>query len=299
MTQEFGWRPALLALAVVAVWGVNFAVIKVALGELPPLLFAALRFTFAVFPLILFVKRPAVRWSQLARYGLFIGLGQFGLLFIAVDGLISPGLASLLLQVQVFFTIGMVMRGTGERLAGVQWVALVMAAVGIGIIVAHVGGSTTILGVGLCLTAAFCWASANIVNRSIGQVNMLGFIVWSSVFAVPPLYALAFAFEGSDRIVEAIGHAGAGTWTAVAYQAIGNTMFGYGAWGWLLARYPASSVAPMSLLVPVFGMGTAAVWLGEPLEPWKLAAAALIIGGLAVNLLGPKVFRRLSAAPEG
>lgn len=299
MTQSFGWRPALLALAVVAVWGVNFAVIKLALGQLPPLLFAALRFTAVVLPLVFVIKRPPVAWSELAKYGLLIGVGQFGILFVAIDGLIAPGLASLLMQVQVFFTIALVMRSTGERLVHVQWVALALATAGIAVIVANTGGSTTVLGIGLCLVASFCWALGNIVQRRAGRVDMLGFVVWSSLFAVPPLYVLAFAIEGPDRIFAALAAAGPGAWAAVAYQAIGNTMFGYGAWGWLLARYPAASVAPMSLLVPVFGIGTASIWLDEPLAAWELIAAALVIGGLAVNLFGPPLLRRWQAAPEG
>jgi O-acetylserine/cysteine efflux transporter len=291
-TQGFGLRPFLLALAVVAVWGTNFVVIRLGLDALPPLLFAALRFTLAAVPLVFFIKRPAVPWRDLAAYGVLIGVGQFGLLFIAIDGSIAPGLASLVVQTQVVFTIGLAMRGTGERLAPVQWLALVLALGGIAIILAHTGGTTTPLGVALVIGAAFCWALGNMVQRRAGRVDMLGFIVWSSLFAVPPLFVLAFLFEGAPAIGAALGAAGPAVWAVVAWQSVGNTMFGYGAWGWLLARYPASSVAPMSLLVPVFGMGAAAVWLDEPLPGWKLAAAALIIGGLAVNLFGPQLLQR-------
>ncbi|MFZ4690473.1 MAG: EamA family transporter [Polymorphobacter sp.] len=283
----FGLRAFLLALAVVAVWGTNFVVIRLGLDALPPLLFAALRFAAVVVPMVFLVKRPPLPWRDLAAYGLFIGVGQFGLLFIAIDGLIAPGLASLVVQVQVVFTIGLAMRGTGERLAPVQYAALALAVAGIGIILAHTGGTTTPLGVALVVGAALGWSLGNMVQRRAGRVDMLAFVVWSSLFAVPPLFALALLFEGPGRIVEAVTAASAGVWAAVAWQAVGNTMFGYGAWGWLLARYPAASVAPMALLVPVFGMGAAAWWLGEPLPAWKLAAAALIIGGLAVNLFGP------------
>ena len=117
------WRHALLALAVVAVWGSNFVVIKHALGTLPPLAMAALRFAFALLPAALFIPRPAVPWRQLAAYGVLIGAGQFGLLFIAMNGHISPGLASLVIQTQVFFTIGMAMRTAGEKLQRVQFPA--------------------------------------------------------------------------------------------------------------------------------------------------------------------------------
>jgi O-acetylserine/cysteine efflux transporter len=288
----FGLRAFLLALAVVAVWGTNFVVIRLGLDALPPLLFAALRFTMVVMPALLFVKRPAVPWRDLAAYGLFIGVGQFGLLFIAIDGLIAPGLASLVVQVQVVFTIGFAMRGTGERLMPMQYAALALAIAGVAIILAHTGGTTTPLGVALVIGAALAWSLGNMVQRRAGRVDMLAFVVWSSLFAVPPLFALALLFEGGPRIVQAVSAAGPGVWAAVAWQAVGNTMFGYGAWGWLLARYPAASVAPMALMVPVFGMGAAALWLGEPLPPWKLLAAALIIGGLAVNLFGPRLLAR-------
>lgn len=291
----FGLRAFLLALAVVAVWGTNFVIIRLGLDALPPLLFAALRFTLVVVPALAFIKRPAVPWRDLALYGLYIGVGQFGLLFIAIDGLIAPGLASLVVQVQVVFTIGLAMRGTTERLAPVQFAALALAIAGIGIILAHTGGTTTPLGVALVIGAALAWSLGNMVQRRAGRVDMLGFVVWSSLFAVPPLFALALIFEGGPRIVEAVAAAGPLVWAAVAWQAVGNTMFGYGAWGWLLARYPAASVAPMALLVPVFGMGAAALFLGEPLPPWKLLAAALIIGGLAVNMFGPRIVNRLVA----
>ena len=298
MTEAvFGLRAFLLALAVVAVWGTNFVVIRLGLDALPPLLFAALRFTLVVAPALLFIKRPAVPWRDLAAYGVLIGVGQFGLLFIAIDGLIAPGLASLVVQVQVVFTIGLAMRGTGERLVPVQYAALALAITGIGIIMAHTGGATQPLGVALVVGAALGWSLGNMVQRRAGRVDMLAFVVWSSLFAVPPLFALAFIFEGGPRIVEAIGHAGPGVWAAVAWQAVGNTMFGYAAWGWLLARYPAASVAPMALMVPVFGMGAAAWWLHEPLPGWKLAAAGLIIGGLAVNLFGPRLIARRRVIP--
>ena len=293
MTERFGWRAALLALAVVAVWGSNFVVIKLALGSLPPLLFATLRFAAVTVPLIFVLKRPAVAWRTLAAYGLLIGVGQFGLLFIAIDGLIAPGLASLLMQVQVFFTIALAARVGGERPGRAQWLAAIPALAGLGIIVAHTGGTTTVAGVGLCLVAALSWAAGNIVQRGAGRVDMLAFVVWSSAFAVPPLLALTLVFEGAAPALAAVQAASLATWGAVAWQAVGNSMFGYGVWGWLLARYPAASVAPTALLVPVFGMGSAALFLGEPLQAWKLLAGALILGGLAVNLLGDRLVRRM------
>jgi len=278
-------RHFLLALAVVAVWGTNFVIIKVALEHLPPLLFAALRFALAVLPAILFLPRPAASWPNLAAYGVLIGVGQFGLLYLAMRSSISPGLASLVIQTQVFFTIGLSMLLTQERLRPVQWVALGLAVAGIAVIALNTGGSTTLGGLAVTLVAAASWAAANTVSRRAGRVDALAYVVWSSVFAVPPLLALSWLVEGGEAIVAGLRSADAATWAAVVWQSAGNTLFGFAAWGWLLARHPAATVSPMALLVPVFGIATAAWWMGEPLPAWKLVAAALVIGGLALNLL--------------
>lgn len=281
-----------LALAVMAVWGSNFVVIKVALLHLPPLLLAALRFSFAFFPLALFLKRPAVSLANLAAYGLLIGVGQFGLLFIAMRHDITPGLASLVVQVQVFFTIGLSMRLTGERVHGYQLVALLLTVLGLAVIATHAEGSATALGLALVIGAALSWAGGNIVSRAAGPVNMLSYVVWASIFAVPPLFLLSWLFEGWPAISAGVRNAEMLTWAAVLWQSVGNTMFGYAAWGWLLARHPAATVTPLALLVPVFGMGASALILGEPLQDWKLLAAALVMVGLAIGLLWPRILAR-------
>jgi O-acetylserine/cysteine efflux transporter len=289
-------RHFLLALAVVAVWGTNFVVIKVALAQLPPLLFAALRFACALLPAVLFLPRPKVAWRNLAAYGLLIGVGQFGLLFIAMNGHISPGLASLVIQTQVFFTIGLSMRYSGERVRPVQWLALALAASGIVVIALHTDGSTSVAGLAIILVAAMAWAGGNHASRQAGRVDMLGYVVWASAFAVPPLLALSLLLEGPARVAQALVAADAAAWGAVVWQALGNTLFGYAAWGWLLARHPAATITPMALLVPVFGMGASAWLLAEPLPTWKLAAAALVMGGLALNLLWPRLRAALATS---
>lgn len=283
----------LLALAVVAVWGTNFVVIRVALDDLPPLLFAALRFTFAFLPAAFFIRRPAVRWQALAAYGVLIGFGQFGLLYIAMRSDISPGLASLVVQAQVFFTIGLAMYFAREKLRGFQIAALLLATAGIGVILTHTDGSTTPLGLVLVLIAAMSWAIGNHVARMSGVSDMLGFVVWSSLFAVPPLIIGSLLFEGPMSISAALARADAATWGAVLWQSVGNTLFGYAAWGWLLARHPAATITPSALLVPVFGMASSAILLGEGLPDWKLLAATLVISGLAVNILWPLAAGRI------
>jgi O-acetylserine/cysteine efflux transporter len=294
-TAALPWPDALLALVVMAVWGTNFVVMRIGLEHLPPLLFAALRFAFVFIPAGAFLKRPQAAWWHVAAFGFLIGVGQFGVLFIAMRSSISPGLASLVVQSQVFFTIALSMALTGERVRGHQWLALALAIAGLGVILAHPGkGVATPLGLALTLFAGLSWAGGNTVVRYSGRVDMLAYVVWSGLYATPPLILLSLAFEGWPAIRAGLAHADAATWAAVLWQSVGNSLFGYAAWGWLLARHPAATVAPIALLVPVFGMAASAFWLAEPLPAWKLAAAGLIMSGLALNFIWPSVHAALS-----
>lgn len=286
-------RHFLLALSVVFVWGVNFVVIKFALHDLPPLLFAALRFTFVFVPAVFFLKRPFVSWRNLAAYGVLIGAGQFGLLFLAMKSDISPGLASLVVQAQVFFTIGLSMLMTGERMKSYQWPALILAVAGILVIGLHTDATTTPLGLMLVLMAALSWAAGNIVGKRAGSINMLGYVVWSSPFAAVCLWALAFTFEGREAIELGLAQSTPATWAAIAWQSLANSIFGYAVWAWLLSRYHASTITPMALLVPVFGMGASGIILGEAMPAWKISAALMVMTGLALNLLWPKLASRV------
>ncbi len=287
----------LLALAVVAVWGTNFVVIKGALADLPPLLLATLRFSFSALPWLLWVRRPAVAWRYLVAYGTLMG-GQFGLLFFSMRHDITPGLASLVIQSQVFITLVLVALWQHEKLLRLQLAGLTLATLGMVTIswqsIVHGDASVTPWGLALVLVAALCWALANLVSRAIGRIDMLGFIVWSSMFAVPPVLALSLLVEGPQAILQALPRAGWATWSAVAWQVAGNTLFGFGAWGWLMARHPAATVTPMALLVPVFGMGASALLLAEPLPLWKLAAASMVMGGLGLSVFSARQVRSLA-----
>ncbi len=215
-----------------------------------------------------------------------------------MNGMISPGLASLVVQMQVFFTIGLSMLRTGERLKAHQLGAFALAIAGIGVIVAHNGHGTTVLGLVLVLLAAASWALANQCAREAGKVNTLAYVVWASLFSLPPLYLLSLWREGLPAITAGISHATLATWGVVLWQSVGNTMFGYGVWAWLLARYPAATVSPLSLLVPVFGIGASVIALGEPLEGWKIFAGLLVMGGLAVNLFWDRRKAKFAPVPQ-
>ncbi|HXS51489.1 MAG TPA: EamA family transporter [Usitatibacter sp.] len=286
-----------LALLVVAVWGTNFVVIKWGLRAIPPFLFALLRFLFSAFPFVFFLARPATPWRWLVLYGLFLGAGQFGLLYFALRADISPGLASLVIQAQVFFTIGLSAWIFGERVTAVALTGSAVAVAGLALIASHLDGSSTPLGIAIVLCAALCWGVANVIAKkaaaqSRGSFSMLSFVAWASIFAVPPLLALTLAIEGSAAW-GALRAAGGAAWAAAAWQVVGNTLFGFAAWSFLLARYDAAVVSPWALLIPVFGMGASAAFLGESLPAWKLGGGVLVLAGIAtIVLLGmprPKV----------
>ncbi len=280
----------LLALAIVFVWGTNFVVIRWGLQELPPFLFATLRFAFSAFPLLLWVPRPRLPWRLFAANGLLLGAGQFGLLFFAMRADISAGLASLVIQVQVFFTIGLAVALHQERVRPRQLAGLALSMAGLALIALQASEQSDVTWLGLLLVgaAALAWAAANMVAKAAGRVDMLGFMVWSSVFATPALLALSLTLEGPARIASGLREASSLAWAAVAWQSFGNTLFGYGAWNWLLSRHAATTVAPASLLVPLFGMGASFLWLDESMPPWKLGAAGLVIAGLALSTLAAR-----------
>lgn len=286
-------RPAhlLLAIVVVAIWGSNFVVIRIGLDRFGPFTFATLRFLLASLPLLPFFRWPDTDWKNVVTYGLLIGAGQFGLMLYAMRGDISPGLASVLIQTQAFFTVALAVYFAGERIGTRNILGLLLCAAGVVIVVTMGGGEASPIGVTLTLGGAFCWALGNIVARRAGPINALSLVAWSNIFAIPPLAATALLFEGPSAISHSIIHADMGGWASIFWQAFGNAIFGYAVWNWLLGRYPASQVAPMGLLVPIFGLSSAAIFLAEPMPLWKLVATAAIISGLAINILGGRAMR--------
>jgi len=260
---------------------------------LPPLLMAAIRFALTLFPAILFLKKPNVSWGSLALYGISVGTGQFGLLYIAMNGFISPGVASVVMQMQVFFTIAVAAQRTGEKPHLHHMLGLVLAMSGVAVILMHNGQDITLTGLALTLGGAMCWAISNQTTREASRaaaakgtpMNPVAYVVWASLFAMPGLLAASLLLEGPGRILHDVSTASWVIWPTLVWQSAANTLFGYTLWAWLLSRYPAGTVAPLSLLVPVFGMGASALVLHEPLPSWKIIACLLIMGGLAVNLL--------------
>ncbi|MER6618486.1 EamA family transporter [Streptomyces xantholiticus] len=280
-------RPAHIALAslVAAVWGVNFVVIEIGLDHFPPLLFSALRFVAAALPAVFLVGRPKVAWKWIVGVGLVLGVAKFGLLFMGMDSGAPAGLSSLIVQIQAVFTALFAFTALGERPGRARVAGMAVALAGIAVAAVDEGSSGPLLGCALVLAAAACWGVSNVLTRKASPPDALNFMVWVSTVPVLPLLALSLLLEGADRDLAALRSldwTGAGV---VLYVAWVTTIFGFGAWGWLLRRHPASSVAPFSLLVPVFGMSSAFLILDEPVSPLRWCAAALLVGGVALTTL--------------
>lgn len=285
-----------LALLVVLAWGVNFVVIKWGLDELPPLLLGALRFMLVAFPAVFFIKAPNVPLKWLFAYGITISFGQFALLFSAMHLGMPAGLASLVLQAQMLFTMIFAFMFLGERWKLPQVVSLIVAATGLGLLATQTPSSQmTLIGFVLTIAAAASWGMGNIINRKIGQlgnVNLMGLVVWSALIPPIPFLLLSYGFEGPELILSSLQNIGLKSIATVFYLAAIATIFGYSTWAHLLKQYPASQVAPLTLLVPVIGLVVAWVVLDETLSLIQVLGILLIMGGLLINVFGHKLMSR-------
>ncbi|MGZ3158260.1 MAG: EamA family transporter [Burkholderiaceae bacterium] len=279
----------LAALLVVLIWGANFVVIKLGLQELPPILFTALRFIFAAFPLVFFVKRPAIPWKLLMGYSLFQFALQFTLLFSGIKLGFPPGLASLVIQLQAFFTIGLAVLILGERPAVMQLIGALIAFCGMALVASQLEARATTIGFLMVITGGFCWAVANVVTKQIGSVNPLALVVWAALLASPPLVFASLVMEGTGAWIAVASKLNGLSVGAVMFQSYANTILGFGIWAILMRKYPTATIAPFTLLVPVTGMLSAAIVLNEPLQWWKIAAGLLVLLGLACNLFGTRL----------
>jgi O-acetylserine/cysteine efflux transporter len=275
---------------------------KVGLRELPPFALCGLRFLFAALPLVFFVKRPRIPWHLVAAYGLAIGVFQFGLLFLGIKMGMPAGLASLVIQVQVFFTmaLGIVFLRDAFRLHNV--VGALIATVGVALLALHRmdAGGATMLGFMLVIGAAFGWATGNIVAKYAAATyaaDMFPLVVWSSLFPPIPLALLSYLFEGGPAVVWGeVSSASALSWGCVLFMAWGATLFGFGSWARLLHRYPTALFSPFSLLIPVTGLASGVIFLGEGLSALEAIGALVIFAGLIVNVYGSRIF---SASARG
>jgi O-acetylserine/cysteine efflux transporter len=278
------------ALLMVSFWGFNFVVIKWGLDDMPPLTQGALRFALATIPAVFLVPRPKVRWQLLVGYGLFAFAGQFSLLMSGMAAGLPAGLASVVIQLQVFFTIGLAMLLTHERPRAAQVIGALLAGGGVLLVAMHLPSGSR-LGLVLVMLAAVSWAVANTIVKRIpvdaaaGAGGPLSIVVWACAVATVPLTLAALIVDGPAQTLAVVRQLGALQWTGLAFQAWPTTLLAFALWAWLLRLYPAALIAPFALLVPIIGMASAVVFLDEAITWWKLAGGALVLAGLALNVL--------------
>jgi O-acetylserine/cysteine efflux transporter len=294
-----GMRRAHVALAVLvaAIWGLNFVVVEVGLDDFPPLLLSALRYTLASLPILLLRGGAGVPWKWVFAVGGAIGVVKFSLLFVGMDIGMPAGLASLVLQVQAFFTLGFAAVLLRERLRATQVAGLALASLGLVLVATGLDGVATPAGFALVIAAAAAWGVGNVAIKRAAPPDPMRFMTYMCLIPPLPLFVLSLSFEGPDAVGSALAGIDLGGLAAVAYIAFAATTVGWGLWAYLMRAYSAGTVAPFSLLVPVFGLGFAALLLGEALTWRTVVAAVLVVCGVLLTQRAPRISPQLATIP--
>lgn len=279
----------LLTLLTVVVWGLNFIAIFVGLKNLPPFLFCTLRFALSAFPFVFFMRKPKTPFKYLLGFGIFNFVLQFGLLFSGIQLGLSPGLSSLVMQVQVFFSIGLAYVFFSEKPEIIKVIGSLISFIGIGIVAWYVEGSATIIGLLFTLFASFSWAAGNMFTKQINAESPLALVVWGNLIAFPFMAVASYFIDGSEVIYNSLQNISLTTISAVAYVVYVSTFLGYGIWGFLLKKYVTSAVVPFTLLIPVVGILSSILFLKEELTVWKLWASFFIMIGVVFNVFETKI----------
>lgn len=288
-------RDNALAALVATLWGLNFLAIDLGMGEVPPLVFLALRFVAVVLPAVFLVPRPAVSWRVLGAVGLFMSVGQFGFLYVAMDVGLPPGIAALVLQAQVVFTIVIAAGVLRERPTVAQGVGVGLGVVGLAVVALGRGGDVPLLGLGLCLMGALSWGIGNVVSRAAKVPGGLSLTVWSGLVVPVPVLALALVVDGPSAVVEGLAAVDGAAVLATLYTAGVASLLGYGIFNTLLARNPSAAVVPWVLLAPVVAMTAAWLLLGDLPTVGEAGGGLLLVLGVLVALRAPR--RRRASAP--
>jgi O-acetylserine/cysteine efflux transporter len=281
----------LSALLVVIIWGINFLFVKFALDEMSPLLLCALRFLLASVPAIFFVRLPAGALRTVILYGLVMFALQFSFLFGGMYVGMTPGMASLIMQTQVFFSILFAVLFLGETINSWQIFGAIIAFIGIGVVALHFDQNISLLGFFCILGAAATWGVGNLITKKNNKIPMIVLVIWGSFVGSVPMLLASFYFEGYEAISYNLHHLSWMAVTSLCYIVYASTWIGYGVWNWLLGRYPVGTVTPFTLLVPVVGVLSSTMILNEPFQSWKLAACLMVITGLFINLFGARLNR--------
>ncbi|MCO4784518.1 MAG: EamA family transporter [Marinomonas atlantica] len=276
-------QDSLLLVLLMALWGFNFSVIKLGVNNIDPFLLTALRFSLAVLPLIFFVRRPNVPWRYLMTYGLTFGVGVWGLTTLSVGAGLSGGLASLLLDMSVISSLLVGRYLLKEHVTVSKVLGSLLALLGLGLIIWHQDGTVTPLGLALVLSASVFWSINGLIVKRSGTREVFAFNIWGMAFAPVPLLLLALIVSGPASVMQSIADINGSVLFSAAFQAYPTTLLGYWFWNKMIVKYSVSSVAPMTLLVPVFALIGGYIFFGESLDMVQAIAAVVILLGVAVS----------------
>lgn len=286
-------RDILLALTLATLWGSTFTAMKIGVVDVPPLAMNALRFCLSAFPALLFIRFPAVPLWTVIAFGLVLGVTKFSVLFTALKVGMPASLASIVLQMQVFFTIGFAWFLMGERPGRPQLIGAGIAFLGMLLFAQDKMENAALFPLLLCLLAASLWGVANIIVKKARAKDILAFVVWSSAVAGPVLVLLSLLFDGPQVLWGIVKSPGWSTVWVSLYLSFGATLFGYSVWNGLISRYPVALVGPFALLIPVSGMACGIIFLDETLS-WKaIIASVIVFAGLVINVFGDRIAARM------
>lgn len=279
-----------LVLLVIVIWGLNFIFVKLGLAEMSPLLLCSIRFFLASIPAIFFIKPPAIPFKHVALYGIVMFAMQFGFVFCGMNVGMTPGMASLIMQMQVFFSIFFAVFFLGEQISPGQAGGALISFSGILLVAMHFDNNISILGFILILAASASWGAGNLITKRIKTPSLMALVIWGSFVACLPMFILSLLIEGPATIIASYHQI---TWKGIGsllYIVYISTWVGYGIWGWVINRHPVGVIIPFTLLIPVVGILSSVLILGEPFQLWKLVAGLLVISGLCINILSTRFF---------
>ncbi|MBL4832286.1 MAG: EamA family transporter [Aliivibrio sp.] len=277
----------LISAFVMLIWGFNFVMIKLGASEVNPLLMTAARFTLAVVPLIFFIRKPDVAWRYLISYGVIFGVGVWGMASWSVTAGVTAGMSSVLLQTNVLFGILVGIVIYKETLNRLKIMGCGLALLGLVISIVTTNGNVTSFGLMLIMISAISWTSIGVIVKASKVKQAFAFNVWGMLFAPIPLVILAVSLYGTDVLNHAYEVWSWNTSLAVMFQAYPTTLFGYWVWNRMLLKYPFSTVAPITLLVPIFGLFSGYIVYNETLSTPQLYSCGLFLIGTLMIILVP------------
>jgi O-acetylserine/cysteine efflux transporter len=273
-----------LALLVTFIWGINFPITKIGLNSIDPFVLTGIRFMLAAIPLVFLIRRPSVHFGYVAAYGLIFGVGMWGAINYGIAAGVAPGIASLIIQLSAFFTMFWGALLFRETLRPAQWIGAVVVLFGLcGIFVAQ-KGAHQVLGISLIVLSAIAWSVGNVIIKKSGVKEIFSFMVWASLFPPLPLLLGTWIMQGERPFLMSWQNMDETAFFSLLFQVYLATHFSYWGWNSLMKLYPVSTVAPLSLMIPVFGIATSILLVGEQLHPVEMVSIVVVIVGLAIGI---------------